>query len=103
MRRLLITLFSLTLFAACGEHAIGAECQGSAADDDCVAGAVCTPARSTTPEPAEAPNADKFYCRLTCDIDPNCPDGFACRQAAGTMARSCQPVEGMMTAPDAGM
>lgn len=103
MRRLLITLFSLILLSACGEHAVGAECQGGAAENDCVAGAVCTPARSATPTPPEGPNADRFYCRQVCDIDPNCPDGFTCLQAAGTMARSCQPVDGMMTAADAGM
>ena len=103
MRRLLISLSALTLFVACGAHEVGAECQGGAADNDCVESAVCTPAPSVTPEPPEGPNGDKLYCRAICDIDEVCPVGFECRQAAGTMARTCQPSDGMMTAPDAGM
>lgn len=102
MRRLMITLFAVLLLAACeGNGSVGDECQGGAAENDCVEGAICTVARSASVEPPAEPNAgERFYCRTICDLDVDCEAGFECRQAAGTMYRSCQPSD----APgDAGM
>ena len=104
MRRLLITFGALTLLVACGPKDVGSECQGGASENDCVEGALCTLARSETPSPPDNPNNERFYCRTICEIDANCEAGFECRQAAGTMTRTCQPDDDpTMTDPDAGM
>ncbi|MCB9591418.1 MAG: hypothetical protein H6719_01690 [Sandaracinaceae bacterium] len=104
MRRLIITLGALLMLAACDSTgSLGDECQGGAATNDCVEGTQCTLARSATAAPPTDPNVgERFYCRTICDIEANCPDGFECRTAAGTMVRTCQPRDDGSTA-DAGM
>ena len=97
MRRLLITLGAIFMLAACtstGE--VGSECQGGAAENDCVEGAVCTLARAESTMIPDEPNNERYFCRSVCDGDESCPTGFECRRAAGTMARTCQPTD---TAP----
>ncbi|MBX3271535.1 MAG: hypothetical protein KF729_14815 [Sandaracinaceae bacterium] len=91
MRRLMLTLGAVVLLAACGPGEVGDRCEGGPAQNDCVDGAVCTPDRTVSVEPPEDPNDDLYFCRALCDLEANCPEGFECRQAAGTMFRSCQP------------
>ncbi len=103
MRRLMITLGALLLLAACdGDGNVGDECQGGAAENDCVEGTICTIARSSSATPPSDPNNERFYCRTICDVEADCEPGFECRQAAGTMYRSCQPAESSSD-PDAGI
>ena len=92
MRRLLLILGVLGLLAACdGDKSVGTECFGGTADSDCVEGAFCTLARSESVAPPDDPNNERFYCRAICDTNSDCSDGFECRQATGSMIRTCQP------------
>ena len=92
MRRLLITLAPLALLIACGPGEIGQACQGGAADNDCVDGALCTLERSEEAAPPEEPNNESFVCRQLCDDNADCTEeGFLCQRAEGTMFSTCQP------------
>ena len=66
MRRLLITLAPLFLLIACGPGAVGEACQGGAAENDCVEGAVCTLEPSEEAAPPDEPNNESFVCRQIC-------------------------------------
>jgi len=99
MQRLLISLGALCL-VACTSGAVGSRCHGGAATNDCAEGAICTLERSEFVEPPTNPSNEQFFCRTICDVEANCEIGFSCRQAAGTMYRSCQPDEPLA---DAGM
>ena len=91
MRRLLITLAPLVLLIACGPGEVGEACQGGAAQNDCVDGALCTLERSTEVAPPDQPNNERFTCRQLCDSNSECEAGYLCRRAEGTMFDTCQP------------
>lgn len=96
MRRLIISRLGMVLgaalaLAACGPGEIGQDCHDGVAENDCVDGAICTADATMSVDPPEDPNADKWVCRQLCEIQANCPEGFLCRRAEGTMLSSCQP------------
>jgi hypothetical protein len=79
----------LGLFStACLSGELGSRCV--IGQDNCVEGTVCTPDESPT-EPPEDPNADSATCRQICEIEDDCPDGFDCRRATGSMESVCVP------------
>ncbi len=92
MRRLLITFGAVLMLAACtSPHDVGSQCHGGAVENDCVDGSFCTLARAESAAIPDNPNNEQFFCRALCDGDANCPTGFECRRASGTMQRTCQP------------
>ena len=93
MRRLLSTFAALALLTACGPGEVGDACQGGALEGVCVDGAICAPERSTSVEPPEEPNDERYTCRAICEVEADCPEGETCRRVVGSMLSACQPVD----------
>lgn len=102
MRRLLTSFAALALLNACGPGEVGEACQGTALEEVCVEGAICTPGRSEQPEPLDDPNSEPYACRTICEVEADCEGGMECRRVAGSMLSSCQPSDDPSDEPSDG-
>ncbi|MBM4374319.1 MAG: hypothetical protein FJ095_04475 [Deltaproteobacteria bacterium] len=77
-----LVLAVLVLGAACGGGAaLGEPCDNPGTTDECIDGAVCTNESSS----------EGNLCRLLCDDQEDCPDGYQCSGITNGNLKSCKP------------